>query len=558
MTDLGHGQNNIFPKPVNCTDQLDVDNLNFNGNTISSAIGDIILSPFDLNGIKNKNMGDISGLTYKLGVVPLILDQQNTVFNQTYLTDDMWQSWKPSATALLGKVEIEINSAPSATLTIRIYEGEGTGGALLATKTITSITPNDWNAFLFDTPFSTTGGATYTMRATSTVGGFQWRISDANPYPDGRFSEDPGWDAAFKTYNAEPIRALTQILGSGYIGLMHETNPETLIEITDSTDVLWTLHNSTPTDSDGARLSGFIFKGHQSGDEETTLAKILISHDGTSDDEKGEIVFYTNDGNDGNSPTKRMRLNSAGNLLLGIGGIDYGKFIVNGVDSSNLGPHISLFTDHSSTDAVFHVRGWNSNDVQLSFGAYWSTFTSAWNSSDVGSNFQISKELDLFKVKYDSGISTGTGITWNDGVTLDTSGNFRANHAFGDDYTNIGFTFNTTSATFVDITGSSASVAFPTNTYSVLFNWTMTGYTNTGNTSFEFRPMIGATAGNTSNYNFSIINSHLTVSGTTIFTGPFSGNQTCKLQVKRAGGTGTLILDTTDCVQWSVLGFKQL
>ena len=77
-----------------------------------------------------------------------------------------------------------------------------------------------------------------------------------------------------------------------------------------------TLKNTTQEDTDGGRESTITFKGEQSGGEETTLAQIESAHDGTADDEKGDLVFKTNDGNDGASPTERLRLDSAGDMLL--------------------------------------------------------------------------------------------------------------------------------------------------------------------------------------------------------------------------------------------------
>lgn len=73
-----------------------------------------------------------------------------------------------------------------------------------------------------------------------------------------------------------------------------------------------TMINNTAENSDGGRESIIAFKGTQSGgSEETTLAKIQASHDGASDDEKGDLIFYTNDGSDSNTPTEAMRINSA-------------------------------------------------------------------------------------------------------------------------------------------------------------------------------------------------------------------------------------------------------
>ena len=78
-----------------------------------------------------------------------------------------------------------------------------------------------------------------------------------------------------------------------------------------------TLKNDTHEDTDGGRESTLIFKGEQSGGEISTLAEIEASHDGTADDEKGDLIFRTNDGSDGASPTEAMRIDSSRNVLIG-------------------------------------------------------------------------------------------------------------------------------------------------------------------------------------------------------------------------------------------------
>ena len=78
-----------------------------------------------------------------------------------------------------------------------------------------------------------------------------------------------------------------------------------------------TLKNDTHEDTDGGRESTLIFKGEQSGGEISTLAEIEASHDGTSDDEKGDLIFRTNDGSDNDAPTERARFDSSGNFLVG-------------------------------------------------------------------------------------------------------------------------------------------------------------------------------------------------------------------------------------------------
>ena len=78
-----------------------------------------------------------------------------------------------------------------------------------------------------------------------------------------------------------------------------------------------TLKNDTEQDTDGGRASKIIYQGEQSGGEISTLAEIQASHDGTADDEKGDLIFRTNDGSDGTSPTTAMTIDSAQNVGIG-------------------------------------------------------------------------------------------------------------------------------------------------------------------------------------------------------------------------------------------------
>lgn len=90
-----------------------------------------------------------------------------------------------------------------------------------------------------------------------------------------------------------------------------EIGPSAVLDLVDD-DPFISMQNTTEEDSEGGRRSRIIFKGEQSGGEETTLAMIQASHDGTSDDQKGDLIFSINDGSDGDSPTERMRLDTNG------------------------------------------------------------------------------------------------------------------------------------------------------------------------------------------------------------------------------------------------------
>ena len=111
---------------------------------------------------------------------------------------------------------------------------------------------------------------------------------------------------------------------AGYIGARSVSLSATVanaqdVTATDTTPEV-TIINNTHEDTDGGREGKVIFKGQQSGGEESTLAEIQGSHDGSSDDEKGDLIFKTNDGSDGASPTEAMRITSQ--QRVGIGDVD--------------------------------------------------------------------------------------------------------------------------------------------------------------------------------------------------------------------------------------------
>jgi len=105
------------------------------------------------------------------------------------------------------------------------------------------------------------------------------------------------------------------IKATGYIGIS-ETAPVTLLEMTGANPTL-TLHNSNHEDGDNTRKCKLSFRGEQTGGEETILGVIEASHHGVGDDQKGSILWRTNDGTDGTSPSFRMLLDSSGFLGLG-------------------------------------------------------------------------------------------------------------------------------------------------------------------------------------------------------------------------------------------------
>ena len=120
-----------------------------------------------------------------------------------------------------------------------------------------------------------------------------------------------------------------------------------------------TMLNTTEEDSDGGRANKIIFKGEQSGGEESVLGEIQASHDGTADDQAGDLIFRTNDGSDGTSPTEAMRIDANQNVGIGISPFanSLGKSldIVNGVGIFGSGNN-SFFSTNAHFDSAWKYK----------------------------------------------------------------------------------------------------------------------------------------------------------------------------------------------------------
>ena len=97
------------------------------------------------------------------------------------------------------------------------------------------------------------------------------------------------------------------------------------------------LKNTTHEDTDGGRESKISFQGEQSGGEQSILAQIQASHQDTSDDQKGELIFRTNDGSDGTSPTTALVIDSAQNVGIGTSSQNTTLTLSDGTDEFDFG-----------------------------------------------------------------------------------------------------------------------------------------------------------------------------------------------------------------------------
>ena len=141
---------------------------------------------------------------------------------------------------------------------------------------------------------------------------------------------------------------MSKYIGSPVVSLSTDTVDVTGdITTTDATPEV-IIVNNTHEDTDGGREGKVTFKGQQSGGEETTLAQIQASHDGTSDDEKGDLIFKVNDGSDGASPTERLRIGSDGATTITTEGNEDTLTLVSTSANAFSGPTLSLYRNSSS------------------------------------------------------------------------------------------------------------------------------------------------------------------------------------------------------------------
>lgn len=123
-------------------------------------------------------------------------------------------------------------------------------------------------------------------------------------------------DLAFQLETSNTAFEALRITSTGKVGI-GTTSPGYKLELsgTDNNSYL-SLENTTAADTDGSRYSRILFRGTQSGGEISSLAAINGAHDGTADDQKGLLTLRTNDGNDGESPTARMYIDSSGRVSI--------------------------------------------------------------------------------------------------------------------------------------------------------------------------------------------------------------------------------------------------
>jgi hypothetical protein len=162
-----------------------------------------------------------------------------------------------------------------------------------------------------------------------------------------------------------------------------------------------TTKNPTHEDTDGGRESALSFQGEQSGGEISTLAAIQASHDGTADDQKGDLIFKTNDGSDNNAPTEALRIDSEQNLGLGTNSPDVRLHVTDSQEQLTL-------SEGGSKGATFDYRSSTGN------------LNIATNGIDARANPQITLDLNG-----QLRVGRADDAVMNNALTVDAGNNFK-------------------------------------------------------------------------------------------------------------------------------------
>ncbi len=355
-------------------------------------------------------------------------------------------SWRESFARVKRWYE-DINATKSTT-------GSSNAYVLTAARTVTAYAQGD--AYMFRANHANTGAATLNI---DSVGAVEIVNNTQSALAAGQIQSGGIYLVAYDATNSK-----FQLVGASATS----ASGDNIFVFNASPSV--TLSNSTAEDSDGGRESTIQWKGLQSGSEESTLVKIIGSHDGSSDDQKGKLQIYTNDGSDGDSPTLQVTIDSAGLCtLVGAASIG-GSLTVAGatqlnstvtVGANDQGYDVILYGDTASANVTWDTSvddlilngaaGLIVPDGQLTLGSTAVTSTGAeLNYNDTGAAVGTVVASKTVTVDANKDVSSFRNITLTgelDAGSLDVSGNADIDGTLEADAMTLNGTAITTTAT---------------------------------------------------------------------------------------------------------------
>jgi hypothetical protein len=199
--------NSLANKNANAALEVNSSSKGFLLPRLSTTQRDAIVNPASGMLIFNKSLNKFQGAV--IGTSALDQSNPTTPYSTGYPT--AWQSFTPSSTGILTAVDWRIICSPlgldPTTCRLRVYQGEGMSGALLAESEILPIAggwDDRWLNFnLNDFEILLNAGSKYTivLMVPSAIYAFN-NVDINNNYLGGISNATPSWDWVFKTYMA--------------------------------------------------------------------------------------------------------------------------------------------------------------------------------------------------------------------------------------------------------------------------------------------------------------------------------------------------------------------
>ena len=198
----------------------------------------------DGSGLAHVNLNQADGSALTVGQTwgdgPLqvygstwVMDQQNASFGYYFNSGSPWQSFTCGTNGMLAAVKIWVYSQAGGawSATLNVYTGQGTAGALLATRPVAGDGTMQERTFALETPVALTVSNQYTFAFQNASGTLRLRGS-SDTYSGGRCDYSAGYDYHFSTWMTNTTAAPVLVVQPNtlYVGI-GKANPASALDV---------------------------------------------------------------------------------------------------------------------------------------------------------------------------------------------------------------------------------------------------------------------------------------------------------------------------------------